>query len=34
MNFFGDDPLGPWDHEFKLAGEWGCLPTLIGFVVF
>jgi hypothetical protein len=29
-----DQPLGPWDHIFTLPEEVGCIPTLIGFVVF
>jgi hypothetical protein len=25
---------GHWDHKFTFAEEMGCLPALIGFVVF
>ena len=34
VNFFGDDPLGPWDHEFTFTKDLGCGFTLIGFAVF
>lgn len=34
LNFFGDRPLGPWPDKFTLVEDIGCLPTLIGFLVF
>lgn len=34
MNFFGDNPLGPWDHKFTFTNELGCGSTFIGFILF
>jgi hypothetical protein len=29
-----EQPLGPWDHRFSFPEEMGCIPTLLGFLVF
>jgi hypothetical protein len=34
MNFFGDEPLGPWDHQFTFGKDLGCALPFLGFVVF
>lgn len=34
MNAFENGPLGPWDHLFTFVEDIGCLPALIGFVLF
>ena len=34
MNFFGDDPLRPWDHQFTFGNDLGCVISFLGFVVF
>jgi hypothetical protein len=34
MNSSDGGPLGPWDHRFTFPEELGCVPTIIGFVLF
>jgi hypothetical protein len=34
MTFFDNQWPGPFDHKFSFVEEIGCIPSLIGFVLF